>query len=994
MSSCSTCAPRRWALVLAAGLALGLAPPAGARAQGTGTIAGRVLDTSGGVIGDAAVEVAGPARKTARTDAAGAYRIEGLPPGAYTVLITRERFSSFAQGATVTAGGTTTVEATLAVAPLEETAIVESEPPLGLDPDESAGTLVLRDRDLDALPDDPTDLAAALQALAGPAAGLGGGQILVDGFSTGRLPPKTAIREIRFNANPFSAEFERPGFGRVTVLTRRGLERVRGSVGFDFTSDRLSWPSAYVPNEPRYRRRRWAADFAVPLSKSTSLSVDLEHRASENEQVLHATVLDPDLRPRLDRGAVAVPEGWTTISPRLQFQRGRHALSARYSFTDGLHERAGIGGFVLPSAAYRSSYAQHTLQLIETSTPSSRLAVESRIQMVRERSRREGDAFAPVVQVLEAFTGGGAPVGHSWRDQDAVELRSVVTWTPPRHTLRAGLRLRGTRVEDVSDDNFAGTVTFAGGSGPLLDDAGQAVLGADGLPLLVPLTSLERYRRTLLYAAAGLSPAQVRALGGGATQLRLAAGDPRARVTQGDGAAFLQDDWRMTPRLTLSLGLRYENQTNLSSFDNVGPRLAFAWSPRTRDAGPRTVVRGGFGLFYSRIDDDLKLQARRFREGGREQLVVTAPEVLDRIAYDERGVAALPFLDERAGFVVPRATRRLAADLAAPRTAHGSLSLEQMLPGGVTLSVVGVSTRTRRLLRSRNVNAPEPDTGRRPLNRPDAVYEYESSGRFDQQQLILGLNSRGSAVATVFARYSLARARSDTNGAGSFPASSYDLAAEYGPAANDVRHHFTLGGSLRLPWGVRVSPFVIASSGRPFNITTGRDDNGDTLFTDRPAFASDTGRPGVVETAWGLLDPSPLPGQPVIPRNLGRGPGFFVVNVRLSKGVGFGSSAQGDEGASSPPAAARPPSAGEEGSHGEEQRKHRPRARSQGRVNLTLSLDVENVLNRVNPGLPVGNLSSPSFGRSLSSTGRFGVGSDAESAAGSRRIELQARLWF
>ena len=933
----------RPALALVAGLALALVLSGPeVLAQATGAVAGRVVDASGGVIADALVEVTGPSRQSTRTDGRGDYRIAGLAPGTYTVLVTLERFAPFAATVAVAPGATATLDATLAVAPIEETTVVEGEAALGLDPEESAGAIILREDDLDALPDDPEDLAQALRALAGPGAGLGGEQLLIDGFSGGQLPPKTAIQEIRLNANPFSAEFARPGLGRVSVVTRRGLDRVRGGLSFDFTSDRLAWPSPFVANRPQYQRRQWNGYLGLPFSKSASLTVDFEHFAREDEQVVHATVLDGALQPVAFRAALAVPDRMTTVSPRLEFRGGHHAVLARYSFTEGGQDATGFGGFVLPSSAFRATYKQHVAQLIATSIGSDRFAVETRVQLGRQQSRREGDDSTPMVEVLEAFTGGGAPVGRSFHDRDWLEVRSTLTWTPPRHAIRFGFRLGGTRVDDVTDDNSGGTVTFGGGTGTL--------------------TSLERYQRTLLYSTAGLPPAEVRALGGGASQLTLTGGDPRASVTQADAAVFVQDDWRVARRLTLSLGLRYENQTNVSSHDNVGPRLAFAWSPFGAAGKPTTVLRGGFGVFYHRIDEDLTLEAGRYREGGRRQYVVTSPEILDRITYDNEGVTGLPSLEELEDFAAPRATRQLAPDIAAPRSLQGSLGFEQLLPGGATFSIAGVVTRGRRLLRSRNINAPMPGTGVFPLGRPDAVYQYESTGRLDGDLLIVGLNQRAGAALSLFARYFLGHARSDTNGPSSFPANSYDPAADYGPAASDVRHRFTLGGTLRLPWGIHLSPFVVADSGRPFNITTGRDDNGDTLLNDRPAFAADPSDPGVVHTAWGDLDPTPQPGQPPIPRNLGRGPSFVVVNLRVSKAIGFGTSAPSTQ------------------------------KRASSRATFTVSANVQNLLNRANPGAPVGNLSSPSFGQSLASAGQFG-GGDAE-GTGSRRIDIQARLAF
>jgi hypothetical protein len=989
-------------MVAAAVAAFVLGGAADARAQTSGTLAGPVTDKTGGTIAGATVEVSGPAQKTATTDGQGAYRIAGLPPGSYLVVVSRARFSPFAQNdVAVAAGAPTTFDVALELAPIEETTTVESEAPLGLDASESAGAIVLKGDDLEALPDDPDDLAEALQALAGPAAGPSGGQLFIDGFSSGRMPPKESIREIRLNTNPFSAEHDRLGFGRIEILTKPGTDRLRGGTEFEFMDESFNSRNPFAPNRPPYQRREWDANLGGPLSKRASFFVDVARRDIDDNEIINATILSPSLDPVSLSQAIVTPQHRTTVSPRLDYQLGeKHTLVARYSFTESGRENAGVGGFSLASRAFDTQNRQHTIQLTETSILSDRAVNETRVQYVRNRNAQQGDNEVPTLQVEEAFTGGGSQVGLARDDEDRFELQNVTTWARGKHSLRAGARLRGTRLVDVSENNFGGTVTFAGGVGPVLDANDQVVFGPDGQPVLTTLTTLERYRRTLLFQSLGLPAAQVRALGGGPSQLRIAGGDPEASVTQWDVAPFVQDDWRVTPNFTLSLGLRYEIQTNIDSALDVAPRVAFAWSPKKGEERPKTVVRGGFGVFYERFGESLTLQADRFDGVSQQQFLITSAAVLDPIRFGaDGGVAGVPSVSELTGFALPQNTRRVADDVKAPRTLQASLSVERLLPGNVTASAVLVSTRMRRMLRSRNVNAPLPGTGARPLGTAETVYQYESTGRFDQEQLIVGLNSRMSRTLTLFSRYFLGRARSDTDGAFSFPASSYDLDAEYGAAGFDVRHRFVLGGSVRLPGEVRVNPFVILSSGRPFNITTGRDNNGDTLFTDRPAYATDSSKPGVKQTAWGLLDPNPEPGQAVVPRNLGRGPSFVMVNLRVSKTVAFGKRPEGagpdgepPRGPGGPPPPPPGPGGGGRGGFGGGGgfRGGFGGDSSDGRPTLTLSLSAQNVLNKVNPGPPVGNLSSPFFGQSLSSAGGWGGGS----AAGNRRLELEVRVGF
>src|SRR5262245_55765157 len=129
---------------------------------------------------------------------------------------------------------------------------------------------------------------------------------------------------------------------------------------------------------------------------------------------------------------------------------------------------------------------------------------------------------------------------------------------------------------------------------------------------------------------------------------------------------------------------------------------------------------------------------------------------------------------------------------------------------------------------------------------------------------------------------------SDTDGVATFPAKPYDLTGEYGPAATDARHRFSLNGSFNTKWNMRLSPFVIVDSGPPFDITTGRDLYGTTLFNGRPGIPNDPNKPGLIRTSYGLLDPNPTTDERILPRNYGRGPGSVTLNLRLTKTLEFG----------------------------------------------------------------------------------------------------------
>jgi hypothetical protein len=332
-----------------------------------------------------------------------------------------------------------------------------------------------------------------------------------------------------------------------------------------------------------------------------------------------------------------------------------------------------------------------------------------------------------------------------------------------------------------------------------------------------------------------------------------------------------------------------------------------------------------------------------------------------------------------------------------------ALSVERQLPYNTTFSLSYIGARTLHVLRSRNINAPLPGTGVRPFGNVGNIFQYESSGRFNQNQLIVNFNNRFSRKMSLFGNYVLNYANGDTDGVNTFPANQYDLSTEYGRSAIDVRHRFSLGGSINAPWKIRLSPFIIANSGRPFNITTGRDTNGDTLFTERPAVAADLAKPGTVITRFGAFDPNPLPGQAIIPRNFGNGPGFFNVNLRVSRTFGFGpeiaTTPRGGAGSGGGRGGGR--GGGGRGGGGRGGGGRGGGGFSGGgdgegantRYSLVLSVNVQNLLNHTNLGNPIGNLSSPLFGQSNTTSGGFGTGGGNQSA-GNRRMEFQARFTF
>lgn len=940
--------------------------------QGNGTLRGQILDEFGGAIVGTKVVVidAKGAQKTVTTNDQGMYTVNGLAPGKYTVRVATTGFALYENTEVdVAAGRGQSLNITLKVTIEEQRVTIDSDSrALSTDAENNAGAIVLKGADLDALPDDPDDLAAALQALAGPSAGPNGGQIFIDGF-TGRLPPLSSIREIRINSNPFSAEYDRLGFGRIEILTKPGTDKFRGQASFNFNHDRLNSRNPFAATRPPHQSRQYGANLGGPLSKKkASFFIDFEKRDIDDEAVINA--VDPTTFSPL-RETFPIPSRRLTLGPRVDYQlNANNTLVARYNYSH-VSRILGVSGFSLPSQKYDNANTEHQVQLTETALINKKIVNETRLQIEHQVTSQNGNNDIPTISVSDAFVDGGSQIGRSSNTQNELQLQNNTSFTLGHHALKIGERVRYISITDISTQNFNGIWTF---------------------------TSLAAYQAH--------QP----------SQFRITVGNPKVSVSQVDFGLYAQDDWKVRPNLTLNLGLRYENQDNINSNYNFAPRIGFAWSPGGGQQ-PKTVVRGGFGIFYDRIGENLTLNSNRLNGVNQQQFIVAS------------GLNTFPGLPT-IGASEPVSIYQLARDIQPPYTTQAVISIERQLPRNFTVAMSYINARTLHLLRARNINTPLPGSynpliptsGARPFGNGRNIFEYESSGHFNQNQFIVNVNHRLSRTASVNAFYVLGKAMSDTDGVGTNPASPYDLSGEYGRSSQDVRHRFVATGSFRIPWGLSLNPFVIVTSGRPFNITLGRTDlNGDTLYTERPRFATDLSKSSVVLTRWGAFDRDPLGTGQIIPRNFGTGPGSLTTNLRISKTFGFGkeiSSAarQGGAGRENQGAGGGRPGqgvggmimgggaggrggggGGERGGGGMGGFGGGGGGESGRRYNLTVALNFQNVLNHPNLANPTGNLSSPFFGISNSTAGGFGGfggGGGGGSAAYNRRIDASVRFSF
>src|SRR5271166_4400524 len=577
---------------------------ASAQNNSNGSLRGRVTDPSGAVVPQAAVTVKGADGKSVnvKSDQQGNFAVKGLAAGTYDVTITAKGFAEDDEpGVEVTAGQTQDLEIKLQIAVEQQHVEVQEEAPqVGVNPDSSAGTIILKGKDLDALSDDPDELQSELEALAGPSAGPNGGQIYVDGFTAGQLPPKSAIREIRINQNPFSAQYDKLGYGRIEIFTKPGTDKMHGQAMVNGNSSAFNALNPFITEEPGYYSEIFNGNISGPLGKKASFFFTVQQRNIDNESVVAAQILNPSNNIVPYNQAVPSPSTVLNISPRFDFQlTPSNTLTVRYQYVRNNQDNAGVGQFSLPSVGYNSHGSEQTVQISDTQIISPTIINETRFQYIRQSSNQIPLRTDPTLVVQGAFTGGGSPSGTVVSNQDHYELQNYTSIAHGRNFLKFGGRLRGTLYSSNETSGFNGTYNFM---------------------------SLNAYQITQAGLQEGLTPEQIRAAGGGATQFSIITGQPLSDVSMIDVGLYAEDEWRIKPNISLTTGLRYETQTGIPYHGDWAPRLSLAWGLGRGKTPPKTVLRAGYGVFYQRFSYNYLLQAER--QNGITQIQYIVPQPL------------------------------------------------------------------------------------------------------------------------------------------------------------------------------------------------------------------------------------------------------------------------------------------------------------------------------------------------------------------------------
>lgn len=964
---------------IASGHAQSSAPPV------TAALHGQVTDPSGALIPGAQVVVLTSAgtHVTSRTaDAQGFYDVRGLAPGDYIVQVTFNGFAPFqSQTLTLKAAEVKRVDVQMAIEVAQQNVVVSDDTPtVSVEAGGNASAVVIKGKDLNALSDDPDELSNELSALAGPSAGPNGGQIYIDGFTGGQLPPKSAIREIRINRNPFSAQYDRLGYGRIEILTKPGTDQLHGQVFIQGNASQLNTGNPFIANVPSYNRIQYNGTISGSLNKKTSFFLSMEQRDNHDQDIYVYTpaVLDATTNQYVlgspTSGTLSNPHNHINVSPRIDLQLGQtNTLTLRYQFYYD-SESGDLGSQQLPTQAVTSTSTEHSFELSDSQIINDHMVNDARFEYRRGIESTTPVSNLPTLSVEGDFTGGGSSGGRQNTHTDHLEFQDFVTMSHGRHAITFGTWLRDNRQATSSFSHRNGSLTF----------------------------TQQGYVDALNALTAGQSLSSLPT--GDFQNLTVSVGRTDYTANVFDGALFVQDDWNVSKRLTLSGGLRWESQNHIADHNDWAPRVALAYALDGDGKGPaKTVWRAGYGIFYDRFGvGNLFSATSQGADSGQVEISSTSPNCLQATSLSNVDFSGcLPAAPYSA---TPQTTTvEIARGYHAPYTNQFGTSIERQLTKASTVTVTYLRSFGVHQMVTRDANAYLPgtydpsvqtQTATRPNPNLGVVNQYYPEAIYKQNQIIVNFNAQFSPRFHMFGFYGFSDAHS--NGAGGTASNSYNLDQDYGRAAFVRKNMFFMMGDYTGPFDVHFNPFIITHSGGPYNIVSNQDLTGDHYMNDRPAYADSTlctaGSTRYYSTKFGCLDATPASGETLVPVNMGDSPVSFAFNLRLSRRFGIGPKVEngnaggmiwhGGHGGHGPGGGLGPGGLG-----GGPPMGHKDV--TQRKFNLTLTAQAMNLFNVANYGTPVGTLGSSQFGRSTSL-----AGGPFSNGAASRRIFLQAIFAF
>ena len=742
-------------------------------------ISGSVRDPSDAAIVSAQVTLVGPDQITVHevmTDARGGFRVDKLPPGDYRLEVQKEGFRKTAISITLGAKAILPVRIVLAILVANQEISVPaggSAGQVGIEMVQNQNANSIDREALDRVPVFDQDYVTTLSRfLDDSAIGTNGVTLVVNGVeANGPGVSASAVKEVRINQNPYSALFSRPGRARLEITTKEGTPNFHGSLNFMFRDSVFDARNAFAEVKPREQRRYYEGSLTGPLRHSRKTTFLLSLDQDQDDR--QATVQAEDLNGMIHEN---VPNPMHHF-----FGSGRifHDLTngdqfwIGYSYEKETIRNQNVGGTVLPEAGTDTQTQEHEINVSYLHLFSPRWLNQLRFLVGHfDTPTTSLNANAQII-VSGAFTGGGAQAD-ARRTEYHFDGTDFVSHSSGKHDLKFGIDVPDISRRGMDDfTNTAGTYTF-----------GSLVAYAAGQPSTY---LVQRGQGHLVFLEKVLS-------------------------------GFFEDNIRLRLNLSISLGMRYYWQNYFRNDpNNLAPRFGFAFSPGTRG---KTVIRGGAGTFYDRTGPRPIADLLHFNG-----------ENLLRFIVDNPSYPVLP--PSLTG--VPTSVVLLDPKERIPYTIQYSLGVERQLSQKSTLSATYVGSRGIDLFRSIDANAPLPPTY---ATRPNPIIGQERSIRSQGYQksnaLELTFRGRPSKYFDGQVQYTLNKTYNNTSGITYFPGNSHAPGADWARADTDRRHKFDLLGSAQPTRFFTLGLALSLYSGKPVNVTTGADNNGDGITNDRP----------------------------------------------------------------------------------------------------------------------------------------------------------------
>lgn len=759
------------------------APPALSQPARDARLLVTVADATGAILPGAAITItpedAAGTATTARTGETGVATIPGLKPGRYVI---RAEFAGFDAGELTNVrlrAGDNKQRIELALTGFEDTVEVGRDAQsAAADPNGGSLSTQLTAEEIEALPDDPNELIRQLVEMAG-----GNAVVRVDGFGGGSLPSREVIRSIRIVRDTFPAENHSADNDGIEIITQAGIGPIRGGFSTRVRDSIFNGNNPFVDLKAPERTQNFDANLGGTIvPNKSSFTVFMGGRKQFDTPVATYTTASGKQSALLGRRP---NDGWNAQGMLDYALTAEQMLRVSYSQNYSSRSNLGIGGFDLAERAYANETRGNQFRLQETGPVGKNAFLNTRLQLRLYRTASTAQVEAPTIRVLDGFTSGGAQV-KGGRNQKDVELNSDLNYVRGLHTIRTGIALEGRHYRSDDASNYLGTYIFSSG-----DDF------AAGRP--------RNYTRRI--------------------------GDPLVTFSHLEGAVYVQDDLRLRPNLTFSPGLRYEAQTHVHDLSGFAPRLGLTWAPG-KDA--RTTLRTSYGVFYNWLGSNVYEQTLRVNGVRQQEINIVNP------SYPDPNLVApsAPAVAVNAG------NKYLLGDLKMERILRFSAAVDRTLSPKARVSVTYSIGRYGSQLRGVNLNAPI--GGVRPDPAFANVIQVVPEAAMHTTDLVpdFSLNFAGGVRNANAARwnpsrtmirfnYRYRRARNNTDGAFSVsPSGSLDDQWSY--ASSDTRHRMRGSVSTQALRNLNAQISWDANSGAPYTITTGMDDNGDSIFNDRP----------------------------------------------------------------------------------------------------------------------------------------------------------------